>query len=146
MKLTQFSDYSLRVLMYLATTPKNELSSIQQIADTYDISKNHLMKVTHALGKWGFVETIRGRNGGLRLAREPKDINIGNVVRHTEEDFHVVECFQDGQFTCVLQDVCRLKGVLNKALQAFFAVLDEYTLEDLTKNRESLQDLLQTGQ
>ncbi|WP_243356562.1 RrF2 family transcriptional regulator [Bacillus litorisediminis] len=140
MRLTQFSDYSLRVLMYLAATPKDELCSIQQIADAYGISKNHLMKVTHQLGKWGFVETIRGRNGGLRLAKDPKEINIGTVVRHTEEDFHVVECFDSGM--CVLADICRLRGVLGKALQAFFEVLDQYTLADLTENRSNLQTLL----
>ncbi|MET3697068.1 BadM/Rrf2 family transcriptional regulator [Bacillus oleivorans] len=140
MRLTQFSDYSLRVLMFLATAPKDELSSIQQIADAYGISKNHLMKVTHQLGKWGFVETIRGRNGGLRLAKDPKDINVGEVVRHTEEDFHVVECFDTG--ACVLADICHLRGVLGKALQAFFEVLDEYTLADLTQNRSYLQTLL----
>jgi len=89
MRLTQYTDYSLRVLLYLGVRDNNKLSNIKEIAEAYNISKNHLMKIIHELGKLGLIETIRGRNGGIRLAQLPKDINIGKVVRQTEEDFHM---------------------------------------------------------
>lgn len=93
MKLTNYTDYSLRVLIFLASRPSEELSNIKEIADTYSISKNHLMKVIYRLGQLGYVETIRGRGGGIRLGMIPEDINIGEVVRNTEDDFNIVECF-----------------------------------------------------
>ena len=102
MRLTMYTDFSLRVLIYLGTKEKGELSTIQAISDAYGISKNHLMKVTHELGKLGYIETIRGRGGGIRLAMEPEDINIGQVVRHTEDDFHLVECFDCKTNSCVI--------------------------------------------
>jgi Rrf2 family nitric oxide-sensitive transcriptional repressor len=138
MRLTNYTDYSLRVLIYLATKPKNELSNIKEIAEVYNISKNHLMKVTYELGKMKVIETIRGRNGGIRLAHSPEDINIGEIVRKTEEDFHIVECFDSNHNQCILSPVCSLKHVLNHALQAYLAVLDQYTLADLVKNQHSL--------
>jgi Rrf2 family nitric oxide-sensitive transcriptional repressor len=144
MKLTLYTDYSLRVLLYLASTPEQQkLIQIKDIAASYGISKNHLMKVIFHLGKLGYIETIRGRNGGLRLAMEPQDINIGKLVRQTEEDFHMVECFQD-HGSCIISPGCKLKGILNQALQAFLAVLDQYTLQDLAGNREQLASLLFT--
>jgi Rrf2 family transcriptional regulator, nitric oxide-sensitive transcriptional repressor len=138
MRLTNYTDYSLRILIYLATKPKNELSNIKEIADNYNISKNHLMKVTYELGKMNIIETIRGRNGGIRLAHSPADINIGEVVRKTEEDFHIVECFDDDRNQCIISPVCGLKHVLNKALLAYLDVLDQYTLADLVTNQDSL--------
>ena len=138
MRLTNYTDYSLRILIYLATKPKNELSNIKEIADTYNISKNHLMKVTYELGKMNVIETIRGRNGGIRLAHAPADINIGEVVRKTEEDFHIVECFDNDRNQCIISPVCGLKHVLNKALLAYLEVLDQYTLADLVTNQDSL--------
>lgn len=93
MKLTNYTDYSLRVLIFLASRHSDELSNIKEIADTYSISKNHLMKVIYRLGQLGYVETIRGRGGGIRLGMTPEDINIGEVVRNTEDDFNIVECF-----------------------------------------------------
>ncbi|WP_226670150.1 RrF2 family transcriptional regulator [Metabacillus litoralis] len=138
MRLTLYTDYSLRVLVFLATKPKEELSNIKEIAETYNISKNHLMKVTYELGKMDIIETIRGRNGGIRLAVPPEDINIGKVVRQTEEDFHIVECFDEERNQCIISPACGLKHVLNKALQAYLAVLDEYTLADLVKNQSAL--------
>ncbi|UAL46265.1 Rrf2 family transcriptional regulator [Sutcliffiella horikoshii] len=144
MKLTLYTDYSLRVLLYLASAPENnKLIQIKEIAEAYDISKNHLMKVTFHLGKLGYVETIRGRNGGLMLAKEPKEVNIGELVRQTEEDFHIVECFQD-HASCVISPHCKLKGVLYQATQAFISVLDQYTLADLIINKEQLTTLLFT--
>lgn len=138
MRLTNYTDYSLRVLVYLATKPDGELSNIKEIADVYNISKNHLMKVTYELGKMNVIETIRGRNGGIRLAHSPDKINIGEIVRKTEEDFHIVECFDEEHNQCVISPACGLKHVLKKALQAYFAVLDQYTLSDLMKNQNSL--------
>ncbi|MEW4211788.1 Rrf2 family transcriptional regulator [Priestia megaterium] len=142
MRLTQYTDYSLRVLLYLGVRDNNKLSNIKEIAEAYNISKNHLMKIIHELGKLGLIETIRGRNGGIRLAQLPKDINIGKVVRQTEEDFHIVECFDhEGNF-CVISPVCKLKNVLHEAMQAFIKVLDQYTLEDLIQNKDELNLLL----
>ncbi|MGN7941362.1 RrF2 family transcriptional regulator [Metabacillus sp. 22489] len=138
MRLTNYTDYSLRVLIYLATKPKDEFSNIKEIAEAYNISKNHLMKVTYELGKMNIIETVRGRNGGIRLAHAPEEINIGEVVRQTEEDFHLVECFDKERNQCIISPTCGLKHVLNKALQAYLAVLDEYTLADLVKNQSSL--------
>lgn len=137
-----YTDFSLRVLIYLGTKEKKELSTIQEISDAYDISKNHLMKVTHELGKLGYIETIRGRGGGIRLAKEPEDINIGQVVRHTEDDFHLVECFDCKTNTCVISPVCGLKGALNRALFAYLKVLDEYTLADFLHQKQKLANLL----
>lgn len=142
MRLTQYTDYSLRVLLYLGVRDNNKLSNIKEIAEAYNISKNHLMKIIHELGKLGLIETIRGRNGGIRLAQLPKDINIGKVVRQTEEDFHIVECFDcEGNF-CIISPVCKLKSVLHEAMQAFIKVLDQYTLEDLIQNKDELNLLL----
>ncbi|GGA39563.1 RrF2 family transcriptional regulator [Psychrobacillus lasiicapitis] len=142
MRLTMYTDFSLRVLIYLGAKEKNELSTIQAISDAYGISKNHLMKVTHELGKLGYIETIRGRGGGIRLAMDPKDINIGQVVRHTEDDFHLVECFDCKTNTCVISPVCGLKGALNRALFAYLKVLDGYTLADFLQQKYKIANLL----
>lgn len=143
-RLTLYTDYSLRVLLYLGAKERQELSTIQEIADAYTISKNHLMKVTHQLGQLGLVETIRGRGGGIRLAQSPDAINIGAVVRQTEEDFHLVECFDVENNLCRLSSHCRLKGVLYEALQAYLAVLDRYTLADCLHNEQDLLALLRS--
>ncbi|WP_019241770.1 MULTISPECIES: RrF2 family transcriptional regulator [Bacillus] len=140
MKLTSYTDYSIRVLLYL-NIHNNELSTIQDIADAYHISKNHLMKIIYNLGKLGYIETIRGRNGGIRLAMKPEDINIGKLVRETEEDFNIVECFSSDHSGCPITSICTLKGVLNQALFAFLKVLDEYTLDDISKNKLQLHQL-----
>ncbi|MFC0272159.1 Rrf2 family transcriptional regulator [Metabacillus herbersteinensis] len=140
MRLTNYTDYSLRVLIYLATKNSTELSTIKEVAEVYGISKNHLMKVTYELGKLKVIETIRGRNGGIRLALPPSEINIGAVVRKSEEDFQIVECFDADRDLCIISPVCGLKHVLNKALHAYLEVLDSYTLEDLVKNKNELLD------
>lgn len=140
MRLTQLSDYSLRVLMYLGAKP-DRLATIQEIAAAYGISDNHLMKVVHRLAQQGFVETVRGRGGGLRLKGQAGDIRLGAVVRAVEEDFRLVECFGSDD-TCRITDVCRLKRVLNLALNAFLASLDEWTLADLVHKPKALVDVL----
>ncbi len=141
MRLTSYTDYSLRVLIYLSIRDHDSLSTIQEIADHYQISKNHLMKVVYELGKAGYLENIRGRNGGLRLACQPVKINIGKVVREMEEDFHTVECFDSTKNLCILSPACKLKGVLHEALNAYFDVLNRYTLADLVSNKDDLQKL-----
>ncbi|WP_010281936.1 RrF2 family transcriptional regulator [Bacillus timonensis] len=141
MKLTNYTDYSLRVLMYLALKKEEELTTIQEIAEAYNISKNHLMKIIHHLGKLEYIVTIRGRNGGFRLARHPKDINIGEVVSNTEDDFNIVDCFKEGGGYCAISPSCKLKFALNEALQAFINVLNGYTLEDLVTNKSDLLGL-----
>ncbi|MBF0706458.1 MULTISPECIES: Rrf2 family transcriptional regulator [Bacillaceae] len=145
MRLTNYTDYSLRMLIYLGSMKEDKLASIQEIANAYQISKNHLMKVAHELGKNGYIETIRGRNGGLRLAHLPEDINVGKVVRSTEEDFNLVECFDKENNSCVISPACRLKHVLHDALSAYFEVLDGYQLSDLIINDEMLVKLFNTN-
>lgn len=135
MRLTAYTDYSLRTLMYLALN-RGQLTTIQEIADLHGIAKNHLTKVVHQLGMLGYVTTIRGRNGGLRLAREPVQINIGEVVRHTETDFHIASCFDPASTGCIYSPACALQGALGKATGAFLAVLDGLTLEQTLVREE----------
>ncbi|WP_280770843.1 Rrf2 family transcriptional regulator [Salipaludibacillus daqingensis] len=142
MQLTTYTDYSLRVLIYLGVQPENKKSNIKEISDLYNISNNHLSKVVFELGKFGLVETIRGRNGGIKLAKQPSDINIGSLVRHTESPLHLVECFDKENNKCKITSACRLKGVLHEALEAYMNVLDSYTLSDLLVNENELQRLL----
>lgn len=142
MRLTYYTDYSLRVLIFLALKEKGTLSNIKEISEAYSISKNHLTKIIHELGKHGYIETIRGRNGGIRLKRLPEEINIGELVRRTEEDFYLLECFDAERNTCVLSPACRLKSMLNEALNGFFQVLDQYTLADIAYNKNQLVALL----
>lgn len=141
MRLTFYSDYSLRLLMYAALKP-GALVTIQEVAEAYGISKNHLTKVAFDLGRAGFVETVRGRSGGLKLARKPEEIGLGDVLRVTENNSVMVECFNPKTNSCVISAPCRLKGVLARALKAYFAVLDEYTLADLTDKHPALSRLL----
>ena len=142
MRLTLYTDYSLRVLMYLGSKEIGELSTIQEISDRYQISKNHLTKVVHELGKMGLLETVRGRGGGIRLNVKPEDINVGELVRKTEDDFYLVECFREDGNQCILSSACRLKGALHEALVAYLAVLDKYTIADFLVNREELAAIL----
>lgn len=132
MRLTTYTDYALRTLMYLAAN-RDRLVTIQDIADAHGIAKNHLTKVVHQLGILGVVESLRGRNGGLRLGREPGQINIGAVVRSTEPDFYMAECFDPGKSHCMMSAACSLKDVLNDATAAYLAVLDGVTLDYLMK-------------
>ncbi len=134
MQLTRYSDYSVRVLIYLALDPER-LVTIEEIAQRYDISKAHLMKVVHQLGLRGYVETLRGRGGGLRLARRPDEIRLGDVLRATEENLDLVECFDAARSRCAIEGACGLRSVLHEALAAFLAVLDDYTIADLVARR-----------
>jgi len=136
MKLTLYTDYGLRVLMYLTLREK---ATVSEIAEAYQIARPHVVKVVHHLGRLGLVRTKRGRSGGVWLARPPSAINIGEVVRELEPDFHVVGCFADGEAACLLSPVCRLRGLLGHALGSFFEVLDGQTLADLTGNRAELE-------
>ena len=128
MRITRYTDYSLRTLIYVALKG-DEISTIKEIADAYNISKNHLMKVVQELNNKGYLQAVRGKNGGLRLNGQPEYINIGNLVRDIEQDFALVECFSGAE--CKLTSSCRLKTILNNALDAFFSTLDGYTLADL---------------
>ena len=130
MRLTAYTDYTLRTLIYLGMH-RDRLATINDIAELHGISKNHLMKVVHQLGLSGLVETVRGRNGGLRLKVEPELINIGDVVRHSETDFYMAECFSPGGSACQLAPACALKGVLAAATAAYLQVLDGQTLAQL---------------
>jgi Rrf2 family nitric oxide-sensitive transcriptional repressor len=144
MRLTFYSDYSLRLLMYVALR-EGKLVTIQEVADAYHISKNHLMKVAFELGRKGYLETVRGRGGGLRLAKPPQKIGLGDVVRAMEDNFTMVECFDDKTNKCVITGSCRLRGALAKALTAYFAVLDEYTLADLAGHHPVLARVLKAS-
>ena len=130
MRLTRFTDYALRVLIYLAIKP-NELATVAEIAGKYHISQNHLTKIVHKLGKDGYVETVRGRQGGIRLARPPKAINIGEFVRRFEEDLHLVECFDRKNNSCRIAGACGLAEIFNDALSSFLKTLDARTLADV---------------
>ncbi|WP_026440226.1 Rrf2 family transcriptional regulator [Acidocella facilis] len=128
MHLTRFTDYGLRTLIYLAMRP-DRLAQISDIAAAYRVSENHMTKVVHRLGQAGLIETIRGRQGGMRLAHPPAQIRIGDVVRKLEPDFALVECQGDG--SCAIRGACGLERVLDEALAAMLAVLERYTLEDV---------------
>ena len=145
MQLTLYTDYSLRVLLYLGLKPEG-MTTITEIAESYGISRNHLVKVVHNLATQGFVQSTRGRGGGLTLARSPAKINIGDVVRHTEVNFHLVECFDSDRNTCPISSACFLKGGLYEAQRAFLAVLDKYSLEDVLANREWLRSVLRIAE
>jgi Rrf2 family transcriptional regulator, nitric oxide-sensitive transcriptional repressor len=141
MKLTSFTDYSLRVLIYVAAQSAAS-ARIADIARTYDISEHHLTKVVQSLGKAGFLTNVRGHGGGLELARPAREIKVGAVVRHTEGAAMPAACFDPTAIDCKILRVCRLRLVFEEALRAFYAVLDDYTLEDLVRNRQVLHRVL----
>ncbi len=137
MQLTLYSDYSLRVLIYLGAHPGHR-ATISEIAQSYGISRNHLVKVVHNLANLGFIDTVRGRSGGMILALVPALINIGDVVRKTEPDFDIVECFNETTNTCPISPSCALIKVLKIARNRFIETLDEYTLADVVANASQL--------
>lgn len=129
MRLTSFSDYSLRLLMY-AAAQGDRLITIEEASEVYNLSRAHLMKIANTLTRAGYLKAVRGRSGGLALAKPPHKINLGDVIRATEPDFTLVECFGTGN-ECIISRCCRLRGILHEGLEAFNAVLDRYTLADL---------------
>jgi Rrf2 family transcriptional regulator, nitric oxide-sensitive transcriptional repressor len=139
MRLTRYSDYAMRVLLYLAARP-DELCSISEITRAYGISQSHLMKVVNDLVNAGYLISVRGRFGGIRLARPATEIKAGDVIRHTEEGFALVDCAN-----CIIAPACGLTGALNEAVSAFLAVLDKYSLDDLMAKRAVIIDLFQPG-
>ena len=141
MKLTSFTDYSLRVLIYLATQPDRR-ATVTEIANIFEISENHLTKVVHFLGKQGWLTTVRGKGGGMSLALEPAQVVVGEVVRQTEGGDMPAECFGTAEGRCRIERICNLRSVLGEAVDAFYAVLDRYTLDDLVHNRAQLSRVL----
>jgi len=138
-RLTRYTDYAVRVLMHLAVHPER-LCSIGEIADAYAVSRNHLMKIVNDLVNAGYISSERGRFGGIRLSRPAAEIGIGDLVRHTEGEDELAECG-----TCIAAPACGLSGALGEALGAFMAVLDGYTLADITRQRAALGALLGTA-
>jgi Rrf2 family nitric oxide-sensitive transcriptional repressor len=132
MRLSEYTDYTLRVLMCCAREPERRLT-IAEIAESLQVSKNHLMKIVNDLGRQGILETTRGRGGGIRLLKEPTAIRVGDVLRNSETDFRMVECFEVTSDTCTLTPNCRLRGVLQKALNAYLGELDAVTVADVAK-------------
>lgn len=129
MRLTLYTDYSLRVLLYLARKPE-QIVTITELADFYQVSRNHLVKVVHQLGIQGYIQTVRGKNGGMKLARPVEEIGIGEVVRKMEPDFALFECFNSDTDQCVITQSCRLKAMFFGARKEFLDSLDQYTLAD----------------
>ena len=143
MQLTAYTDYALRILIYLAVH-EERLVTIADIAQAYGISKNHLMKIVHHLAQRGWITTRRGRRGGLRLAHPPQTVSLGTLVRETEPHFALVECFDPVANRCPLTPTCDLAAVLHQAQAAFLAVLDTYTLADIVRQKRPLAQLLLT--
>ncbi|UOQ83818.1 RrF2 family transcriptional regulator [Gracilibacillus salinarum] len=140
MRLKKYTDYALRVLIYTAASDSK--ASIKEIAETFFVSTEHIRKVVHQLSINGYIETTRGRNGGILLAHDPADINIGAVIRLMENDFYLLECFDGENNRCVITPACKLRSVIGNAMQAFFEVLNQYTLADLVENKDDLQELM----
>lgn len=144
MRLTTFTDYSLRVLMYLALHP-SRLATIPEIAQAFEVSEHHLVKVVHRLAQAGVIESVRGRGGGVRLARPPDRIRIGEIVRMTEGDAPIVECFSGDAPGCRIAGPCRLKRALFDGFEALYASLDRHTLADIAGNRRALVNVLRSA-
>ena len=141
MRLTKQTNYAIRIMMYCAANSEN-LSQVPEIAKAYGLSELFLFKILRPLTKNGFVETVRGRNGGIRLTRDASLIKLSEVVRITEDNFNMAECFSEEGADCPLIDSCELNSALREALAAFFNVLDKYTIEDLAVNRFEINKLL----
>lgn len=141
MKLTAFTDYSLRVLIYLAAEPTRR-ATIAEVATTFGVSENHLTKVVHFLGQQGWLANVRGKGGGMQLALDARHVVVGRVVRATEGEALPAECFGKDADHCTIVRICRLRGVMKEAVDAFYAALDRYTLADLVHNREQLAQVL----
>ncbi len=145
MHLTLYTDYTLRVLLYLGIHPERRVT-ITEISESYQISRNHLVKVVHQLSQRGLIETTRGKMGGMRLALDPVQINIGNVIRQSEPHMNLLECFDKKHNQCSITSACHLKKALYLARKAFFHVLDQYTLADVIgQNRADLVQILDSS-
>ena len=141
MQLTNFSDYALRVLIYLSL--RNEKSSIAEVSKVFNVSENHLMKVVHRLAKLGYIQSLRGKNGGIQMALAHGKINLGKIIVELEPNFNIAECFDaEKKGVCLLSPECRLKGYFNEAKKAFLETLGKYSLADLTKNKSELLTLI----
>jgi Rrf2 family nitric oxide-sensitive transcriptional repressor len=140
MQLTQFTDYSLRALIYIAL--KNNMCTIKDITDAYSISNNHMTKIIHNLSKLGMIKTTRGKNGGMTLAVNPLDINLGALILKLETNFDLVPCFNKEKANCCIAPVCKLKNILHEAQKAFMDVLNQFTLADIVHNKIELNALL----
>jgi Rrf2 family transcriptional regulator, nitric oxide-sensitive transcriptional repressor len=140
MHLTLQTDYALRVLMYAGI--KQELCTIPEIVACFDISRGHVMKVVHRLGKLGYLTTIRGKGGGIRLARDPIEITVGALIRDMEEELGVLGCLQERPGYCRIERRCVLRGALAEATDAFLSTLDRYTLAELVRPRQALERLI----
>jgi len=141
MKLTQYSDLGLRLLMYLALR-HGESATIQEVSERFAVSRNHMVKISHQLTREGLIESTRGRNGGVRLARAPDTISVEQALRATEDNFDLVECMGGTKNYCVISGACKLSGVFDEALAAFFAVLRQTSLADLVKDGKLIEKLL----
>jgi Rrf2 family nitric oxide-sensitive transcriptional repressor len=141
MRMTLQTDYALRMLIYLAIHDPRP-STVHDVAESYGISRNHLLKIVLRLRDMGLVATARGRSGGIHLAVPPEKVNVGEVIRALGDEFPVVECMKSGGGACVLSPICRLKGIVREALGAYLAVFDKYTLADLVANRAELASVL----
>ena len=141
MRLTTFTDYTIRVLIYSAIHPE-QIVTVGELAEKYEISRNHLTKVIHYLGQQGYVETLRGKGGGIRLATPAEKINLGQLIRDTEKNSFLAECFNKESCHCKILPACRLTGILREAQEAFYQVLGQYTIADLIVNAAKLDNLL----
>lgn len=141
MELSRFTDYAMRVLIYTAARSPEKVT-LRELADAYRVSHHHLVKIVHKLGALGYLRNQRGRTGGIYIGRPPASIRLGDVIRHTETHFNLVECFNPATDTCRISPVCRLKGIFNEAGEAFLGVMDNYTLADLVSNRVGVLKLL----
>jgi Rrf2 family nitric oxide-sensitive transcriptional repressor len=141
MRLTQYSDLGFRLMMYLAMCT-DKLVTIQEVSNRFDISKNHLVKISHQLTKVGLIESVRGRNGGVRLALPPEEINVEMVLQATEDDFDLVECFNSVSNQCVISDVCKLNCLLDEALELFLEKLRKVSLADLVGDGKEIEGAL----
>lgn len=141
MQLTSFTDYSLRVLMYLTAVPDG-LTTVENLSSLYGISRNHMVKIVHSLSTGGYIKSYKGRGGGICLSCNPDTVTIGALVREFEQNVILVECFSKLDNTCKISKVCRLKGILGEALEAFFMVLDGYTLKDAVGNESLIRKYL----
>lgn len=144
MQLTQFTDYSLRALIYIAL--RKDSCTIKEITEAYKISNNHMVKIIHNLGKLGLIKTIRGKNGGILMAAQPEAVNLGQLVVQLEPHFDLVPCFNKTKANCCIAPACKLRNVLHEARAAFMAVLGKYTLADILHNPSQLATFLNIKQ